>query len=246
MPLVACAPFFFSLFAFTHGIFMLTLEHVYSSYTGHAPYILENLSMHVAHGAYISVIGENGCGKTTLIRLIAGFLVPVSGRIVRATDNFRYVPQKNDTAYSGFPITVGEILHSYRKLLGIKGRASVDDALAQTGMTFASNKLIGTLSGGQVQRVAIARALIGEPELLILDEPSTGIDRNGRREIYELLKALNIERGMTILSVDHNLEAALAYSTGIYHLSEGHGHLCTPEQYATELLAPKEAPHAAI
>jgi zinc transport system ATP-binding protein len=88
--------------------------------------------------------------------------------------------------------------------------------------------LMGTLSGGQNQKILIARALMGNPDLLILDEPSTGVDINSQKEIYGLLKRINTENGITIVSVEHNLNAAISNSTLIYHLLGGQGHLCSP------------------
>ena len=98
------------------------------------------------------------------------------------------------------------------------------------------NALIGTLSGGQLQKILIARALLGDPDLLVLDEPSTGIDLKSQREIYALIKKLNREDGITVVSVEHNLEAAVKNSTSIYHISNGHAHVCSPETYAEEFL----------
>ena len=135
-------------------------------------------------GDYISIVGDNGSGKSTLLRLILGFLKPVKGSIKRDTNNIRYVSQKNDFSHAGFPITVKEILDSYRKLLKIKNKHEVDRVLELTNMTEFKDRLISKLSGGQAQRVSIARALIGNPDLIILDEPSTGVDRKSQEGIY--------------------------------------------------------------
>ena len=96
---------------------MLSIEHLYFSYQGQPPYVLNDLNLHIHSGDYISIVGDNGCGKSTLLRLILGFLTPVKGSIKRSTNNIRYVSQKNDFSHAGFPITVKEILDSYRKLL---------------------------------------------------------------------------------------------------------------------------------
>ena len=215
---------------------MLHIQHLFFSYQLQPPYVLQDLCLDVNLGDYISIVGENGCGKSTLLRLILGFLKPLQGSIQCTTHNRRYVAQKGDFSQAGFPITVYEVLHAYQKLLHIKDPEAVSRALAQTGMSFAADRLIGSLSGGQAQKIAIARALIGSPELLILDEPSTGIDRQSQQDIYHLLKELNTRQKLTILSVEHNLEAALANSTSIYHLSGGTGHPCSPQQYAAEIL----------
>jgi len=103
-------------------------------------------------------------------------------------------------------------------------------------MSGFTDSLMGTLSGGQYQKILLARALMGDPDLLLLDEPSTGIDLNSQAEIYRILKKLNKENGITIVSVEHNLDAAISNSTLLYHLRDGRGHLCTPQQYADEFL----------
>lgn len=215
---------------------MLSIQHLYFSYQGQPPYVLNDLNLEVHSGDYISIVGDNGSGKSTLLRLILGFLTPVKGSITRGTKNIRYVSQKNDFSHAGFPITVHEILDSYRKLLKIKDKKEVDRVLRLTHMTEFKDRLISKLSGGQAQRVSIARALIGSPDLIILDEPSTGIDRKSQEGIYALLRSLNQEHHITIISVEHNLEMALANSTNIYHIANGQGHLCSPEQYALEIM----------
>ena len=183
---------------------MLSIQHLYFSYQGQPPYVLNDLNVEVHSGDYISIVGDNGSGKSTLLRLILGFLTPVKGSITCNTNNIRYVSQKNDFSHAGFPITVHEILDSYRKLLNIKDKHEVNRVLELTHMTEFKDRLISKLSGGQAQRVSIARALLGSPDLII--------------------------------SVEHNLEMALANSTNISHIANGQGHLCSPEQYACEIM----------
>lgn len=219
---------------------MITAENLTFSYTGAPPYLLNGVSLEIRDGEYVSVLGENGCGKSTLMKLILGFLKPTGGRIVCGAKQVGYVPQRGDYSNAGFPITVREALDSYRRLLKIRDRGEVGRVLSLVGMEGRRNALMGTLSGGQGQKILIARALMGEPRLLLLDEPSTGVDVGSQREIYGFLKRLNRERGITILSVEHNLDAAIANSTLIYHLAAGRGHLCTPEKYAEEFLRPDE------
>jgi zinc transport system ATP-binding protein len=146
------------------------------------------------------------------------------------------VPQKNDFTNSNFPITVYEMLNSYRKLLKIKDKDVIMKNLDLVGMTPYKDALMGNLSGGQSQKIFIARALIGDSDLLILDEPSTGVDVKSQKEIYRIQKESNQKNGITIVSVEHNLDAAINNSSLIYHLSAGNGHLCTPEKYAAEYL----------
>lgn len=219
---------------------MIDASHVYFSYTGTQPYVLQNLDMHIQSGEYVSIVGDNGSGKSTLIRLILKFLKPTSGEVLCYAHHMGYVPQKKDVQTAGFPITVQEALVSYGKLLKLKGKQAALESLSQVGMEPYAKELIGNLSGGQYQKVLIARALMGEPDLLILDEPSTGVDIDSQRDIYAFLKKLNKERNITVVSVEHNLDAAIRNSTSIFHLSHGRGHLCSPEQYAQEYLWCKE------
>ena len=125
---------------------MLFIEHLYFSYQGQPPYVLNDLNLHIHSGDYISIVGDNGCGKSTLLRLILGFLTPVKGSIKRNTNNIRYVSQKNDFSHAGFPITVKEILDSYRKLLKIKDKNEVNRVLELTNMTEFKDRLISKLS----------------------------------------------------------------------------------------------------
>jgi len=222
---------------------MIKAEDLSFSYSGSPPYILSGLELEIKNGEYVSVVGDNGCGKSTLMKLILKFLRPTHGSIVTDAKKIGYVPQKNDSINSGFPITVWEMLNSYRKLLKLKDKAVVSESLRLVGLSDHARALMGNLSGGQAQKAFIARALMGEPDLLILDEPSAGVDIDSQREIYALLKRLNTENGITIVSVEHNLDAAISNSTTIFHLHGGHGHFCTPQKYSEEYLG-KGGAHA--
>ena len=104
---------------------MLSIEHLYFSYQGQPPYVLNDLNLHIHSGDYISIVGDNGSGKSTLLRLILGFLTPVKGLIKLDSNNIRYVSQKKWFLPCRLPITVKEILDSYRKLLKIKDKNEV-------------------------------------------------------------------------------------------------------------------------
>ena len=214
---------------------MVTAKNLYFSYTGAPPYVLGGIHFHFNDGDYVSIVGDNGSGKSTLVRLALKLIKPTGGSISVTADRIGYVPQKSDFASEGFPITVYEMLESYRRILKEKSKSETDEKLELVGLSSHRSELVGNLSGGQRQKVLIARALIGSPRLVILDEPSTGIDAESQTEIYGLLKKLNKEQGITIVSVEHNLVAAISNSTAIYHLHSGHGHICTPEQYAHEI-----------
>lgn len=218
---------------------MIRAEGLFFSYTGTAPYVLNGIDLEIKDGEYISLVGDNGSGKSTLVRLMLRFLKPTSGTIECSAKRIGYVPQKNDYANSDFPITVFESLNSYRHILRVTDKSAVSRCLERVGMTEYASARMGTLSGGQAQRVMIARALIGQPDLLILDEPSSGVDTDSQKEIYGFLKQTNQQDGITIVSVEHNIDAAVRNSTLIYHLSGGRGHLCSPQHYAEEFLRGK-------
>ncbi|MGP1443309.1 MAG: metal ABC transporter ATP-binding protein [Dialister pneumosintes] len=221
---------------------MIIIENLFFKYTGQTPYTLSGVNLLVPKDSYISIVGNNGCGKSTLLKLILGFLSPTTGTIQIKTNKIGYVPQRQEFN-SAFPITVQEVIYSYGKLLHMKN-INVCEILSITQMQDFKNQLVGDLSGGQYQRMLIARALMGTPDLLVLDEPSTGVDISSQKEIYKILRELNKNKKLTILSVEHNLYAATESSSMIYHLSDGKGHLCTPQNYLKEYIAKEGSPHA--
>lgn len=182
--------------------------------------ILTDVSFDIPAGGYVGILGANGSGKTTLIKLIVGLLSPDSGtlrlfgsdpRLFRGWEQVGYVPQhvfKND---QNFPATVEEIVASglgsdERRLSKIDRTACIERALEAARVGHVAKRRIGELSGGERQRAFIARALATQPRLLILDEPTTGIDRTSEQEFYALLEQLN-HKGMTILLISHDLDA---------------------------------------
>jgi zinc transport system ATP-binding protein len=218
------------------GFFVIETKDLTFRYSPGSPTVLENITLSIGTGEYVSILGDNGSGKSTLVRLFLGLLKPTSGTVTRNARRIGYVPQKKDFLSGQFPLTVFEMLDSWRALVGVKDRTAVTECLDRVGMCDSRNALVGTLSGGQAQKVFIARALIGSPDLIVLDEPSTGVDVKSQREMYAFIKELNREQGMTIVSVEHNLDAAVTNSTQIYHLADGNGHLCSPKKYANEFL----------
>lgn len=213
---------------------MIHIEHLFFSYTGSFPYVIDDITLDINAGEYVSILGENGCGKSTLVRLLLNFLKPSKGSITTNATRIGYVPQKKDFSNSGFPITVSEALDSYRRILKLKDKSVIEKNLQMVGMENYLNEMMDNLSGGQNQKILIARALMGSPDLLVLDEPSTGVDIKSQLEIYDFLKKLCIQQGITIITVEHNLEAALKNSSIIYHMQNGKGHLCDPKQYVNE------------
>jgi zinc transport system ATP-binding protein len=197
---------------------VITFENVSFSYQKKE--VLKNISFNVDAGEFIGLFGPNGGGKTTLLKLIMGFLKPASGKIkVFGKDpqlfksKIAYVPQALNFDRQ-FPISVLELVLSGRlSRLPWYGRFHPGDydaankILEQVGLSKFKNHSFGTLSGGQAQRALIARALVAEPKLLLLDEPTASVDSNAEREIYSILEGLKGK--ITILMVTHHLRTAI-------------------------------------
>ncbi|MDD4721623.1 MAG: metal ABC transporter ATP-binding protein [Acidaminococcaceae bacterium] len=214
---------------------MLQIKNLSFSY-GNTPYILNNLNFELSDGKYISILGENGSGKSTLIKLILGLLTPTKGTIQNTFQQTAYVSQRFESLNKQFPITVKEVLTCYQKARHLPGSNLIAESLALVNMQEYADALIGTLSGGQFQKIFIARAVMGNPDLLVLDEPSNGIDIKSQNEIYQLIRSLNREKHITVICVEHNLKAAIRNSHLLYHMSNGIGHMCNPKNYINEYL----------
>lgn len=209
---------------------MIDIKNLCFSYTSKPPYILNNISLSLPQGIYLSIVGENGSCKTTLIKLILGLLKPTSGSIEIDSNSIGYVPQRLDSFNSQFPITVKEVLTCHAKTLKNNG-INIDSILKDVNMLKFKNRLLGMLSGGQQQRVLIARALMGNPDIIILDEPSTGVDENNQKEIYNILRKLNKEDKKTIISIEHNLDIAINNSTHILKIENASLKLFTVDEF---------------
>lgn len=174
--------------------------------------VLENVSLDIFSNDFIGVIGPNGGGKTTLIKTILGLIKPISGELNLLVNkkNIGYLPQVNQID-KRFPITVFDVVRSGKADTALfssfhKNRQEKEKAetlLQEMGISNLRNKSIGELSGGQMQRVFLCRALMNEPELLVLDEPSTYVDNNFEGELYLKLKELSDR--MAILLISHDV-----------------------------------------
>lgn len=185
--------------------------------------VLENLSFTVRKGEYLGIIGPNGGGKTTLIKIILGLLHPTSGTITlfgKDRHDFKekyrigYVPQRITQAEKSFPATVFEVVRTGRiARLGFFERFTKEDtdaverAMEISGIARYRDTLIGNLSGGERQRVFIARALVSAPDVLILDEPTVGVDIGAQKTFYDFLSSLNRDHGITIIFISHDIDA---------------------------------------
>lgn len=215
---------------------MIHINNLYFSYNPAPPFIIENINLHIGVGDYVSIVGENGSAKSTLLKLILGLLKPNSGEIKLNTKTLSYVPQRMDSYNSEFPITVQEMLQCHLKVLKLSNKKLMSESLDKVNMLSYKNSLIGNLSGGQQQKIFIARAIMTSPKLIILDEPSTGIDIKSQKEIYKILRDLNQNSNITILSVEHNLKAALENSTYIFRMEKGVGTLFNVKDYANKFV----------
>lgn len=176
------------------------------SYGGHE--VLSHISLDIHEGDYIGIVGPNGAGKTTFLRIILGLLKPTFGDVRILGDKVSYVPQKAINFDQNFPATVWDIVSmGLREKVSQTARVTeIQNALQHVGMLECKDRRIGDLSGGQQQRVFIARALVSHPRIILLDEPTTGIDSAMQDEFYALLKDLNERLGLTLVLVSHDIE----------------------------------------
>lgn len=206
--------------------FLYDIEFMSVSFSYPDLEVLEDVSLQVKKGEFLAVIGPNGAGKTTLLKLILGLLKPTSGKVLVFGKNINehpsirkqigYVPQMSKIDYS-FPINVEDFVLTGRyatigpgRLPHKYDRLAVNETLEKTGLQSLRRKQIGKLSGGQRQRIMIARALINNPDMLILDEPTTAVDPKNSESLYELLLTLHQQR-ITILTVSHDIGVIAQY-----------------------------------
>ncbi len=213
---------------------VINVENLTFEYTDTA--ILKNVNFKLYKGDFLGIIGANGAGKSTLIKLILGLLSPDSGKIslfgtdfIKARKKIGYVPQKANSFNTDFPATVKEVVRAnlFAEKVLFKPYTKKDDekvnsALELVGMLQHKDKLIGSLSGGEQQRVFIARALVRKPELLLMDEPTVGIDAKSVHDIMDIIKKLN-KNGMTIIMTNHDTPSLLEVSNKLLIFCE-HGY----------------------
>jgi zinc transport system ATP-binding protein len=217
-----------------HADNRIVFDNVTFRYGGE--YVLQDVSMTIPAGSYVGIVGPNGGGKTTLLHLLVGLLQPSSGKITifghtiaaaKEHVEIGFVPQRVSQIDPAFPATVEEIVLSGRTRRLRFGRqftdadkAATTKALAMTGLTDLRHRRIGSLSGGQAQRVFIARAIVAEPKILILDEPTVGVDAPSIDAFYELLRVLRRDLGLTIFMVSHDIDAVAREVTTIICLNQ--------------------------
>lgn len=180
--------------------------------------ILSDLTFAIPEGDFLGIVGPNGAGKTTILRAILKTLEPLEGRVTHAPNlRYGYVPQRDQVDYS-FPLKVVDVVLMGRyNRIGLGKRPSAVDrqraaaALEHVGILDLADQPLTTLSGGQKQRTLIARALVGEPNVLILDEPTSGMDLVSTTQILGLVRELHERDGLTVLMVSHALNEVANY-----------------------------------
>ena len=194
----------------------------YHAGTGHEKLAIDNLDLEVKQGEIFGLLGPNGAGKTTLIKSIIGLITPAKGDISlfggpsslpRSRQRLGYMPEVSN--YYWF-MTPGEILFMFGKLSGINGktlREKIDRTIDIVGLTGQKHNLVRTLSKGMQERLNIAQALLHDPEILVLDEPFSGLDPLGRIHTRSILKKLKEEKKTVLLSSHELSEAELICDT---------------------------------
>ncbi|MNE19940.1 High-affinity zinc uptake system ATP-binding protein ZnuC [compost metagenome] len=196
--------------------------------------VLQNVSLDIHSEEFVGITGPNGAAKSTLLKLMLGLIKPWSGSVSINQEALKgrkltigYVPQQVSAFNSGFPSKVSELVKSgCYPGLGLFRRFTkehevlVEQSLRQVGMWDYRDRKIGELSGGQKQRVCIARALAGKPNVLVLDEPTAGMDAGSRQGFYQLMRHYVSEHGITVIMVTHGLEESGEFLDRIISLEQ--------------------------
>jgi len=181
--------------------------------------ILHNVSLEILPESVLTLIGPNGAGKSTVLKILLGLQQASSGKIVRKPNiHIGYVPQKFSIDPL-LPLTV----ERFARLGKAEKKFTLADIFSEVGISHLAKQTMQQLSGGELQRVLLARALLGEPELLVLDEPAQGVDVLGQSELYQLLSDLKHSRACSVLLVSHDLHLVMASSDHVLCLNQ---HVC--------------------
>ncbi|MDD2857497.1 MAG: metal ABC transporter ATP-binding protein [Candidatus Nanopelagicales bacterium] len=193
---------------------LISLDGVVAGYTHHP--VLTDVTFHVHEDQFTGIVGPSGAGKTTLLRLLLGTLAPMAGTITKDPAlRMAYVPQLETVSWN-FPVTVRECVLMSRRArnqlpwASRAEKASVGDVLERLGIGDLADRHIRELSGGQQQRMFLARALLRQPQIMLLDEPTSGVDVSTRHDVLHLLADLH-EEGVAIVLTTHDLNGMAAH-----------------------------------
>lgn len=215
---------------------LFTVQNLALAYEGH--HVIHDLCFTVDQGEYLCIVGENGSGKSTLLRGLLGLISPAAGKISRGDGLGRrdigYLPQQTKQQRD-FPASVEEVvrtgcLNRAGFLPAPDTRAKIDENLRRLGIEDLRRRPYAHLSGGQQQRVLLARALCAAEKLLLLDEPTAGLDPMAASELYRLIDGLHRE-GLTVIMVTHDIPHAMEYATHILHLGTNEYWFGTAQTY---------------
>jgi ABC-type Mn2+/Zn2+ transport system ATPase subunit len=203
--------------------------------------VLRDLTFDIVEGDFLGLVGPNGAGKTTILRTFLGSLEPLGGTVTIAPGlRYGYVPQR-DQVDSLFPLRVDDVVLMGRyDRIGLGRRPTADDrsraldALDQVGIRHLADHPLNDLSGGQKQRTLIARALVGDPNVLVLDEPTTGMDLVATTQILGLVRDLHERTRLTVVMVSHALNEVANYVARIALVHKGGFHIGTTAEVMTE------------
>ena len=225
---------------------LITLDNLSIGYNNQA--VLSSISLSIARDSFTAILGANGSGKSTLLKTLLGLIPPVGGRLDTASKGaplvFGYVPQsvQFDAVYllTAFEValmgTYGRVRSGF--IVPKRERAFTHECLRAAGAEEFARKRFAELSGGQKQRVLIARALTTRPDILVLDEPTAGVDRNATHTVMEFIAQIRKERKITVLLVTHDFAAVRKHAEQVIWLHDGavfHGtarELLSPERIA--------------
>lgn len=196
---------------------LIELENVSLSFSGHS--VLEAVSFSVDRGEIVTLIGPNGAGKSTVMRIALGLLIPDSGQVHRAAGiSIGYMPQKI-MIEDILPLTVRYFL----KLRPGTTEDQVTDVMDLVRISHVADSPVQRVSGGEMQRVLMARALLGDPDLIVLDEPVQGVDITGQEELYRLIGRIRAEKNCGVLMISHDLHMVMAGTDKVICLNR---HIC--------------------
>ena len=184
--------------------------------------ILDNIEININEKEIVTLIGPNGGGKTTLLRILLGFIKPTTGKVNRVKNlKIGYIPQKINIEPI-LPLTVKRFL-TVSNSININSYDDLRPFINELNISNLLNVQIHNLSGGQMQKVLLIRALLSNPKLLVMDEPEQGLDINGQIELYEILSKIRIEKECAILMVSHDLHMVMASTDRVICLNN---HIC--------------------